>query len=107
MNVGIGTVAAQFLSWEYLFRISGIVSLQCALFPRISSCCVCSVNASVSYVYAEGIQNEHLKNGKTDAHAEHAHTALMRMLKEPHQLLTRTVYSAISMFLTRMLSKVQ
>jgi hypothetical protein len=29
MNVGIWTVAAQFLSWEYLFRIFGIVSLQC------------------------------------------------------------------------------
>jgi hypothetical protein len=32
MNVGIGAVAAQFLSWEYLFRIFGIASLQCDLF---------------------------------------------------------------------------
>jgi hypothetical protein len=29
MNAGIWTVAAQFLSWEYLFRIFGNVSLQC------------------------------------------------------------------------------
>jgi hypothetical protein len=28
MNVGIKTVAAHLLSWEHLFRIFGIVSLQ-------------------------------------------------------------------------------
>jgi hypothetical protein len=29
MSVEIGTVVAQFLSWDYLFRIFGIVSLHC------------------------------------------------------------------------------
>jgi hypothetical protein len=29
MNVGNGTVAVQYLFWEYFFRIFGIVSLQC------------------------------------------------------------------------------
>ncbi len=45
---------------------------------RISSWRACSVHASIPYAHAEGIQNEHLKNTKTDAHAEHARQELMR-----------------------------
>jgi hypothetical protein len=32
-------------------------------------------------MHAEGKQNEYLKNGKTDAHAEHEHKELMHMLR--------------------------
>jgi hypothetical protein len=31
MNVKIGTEAPLFLSWEYLFQIFGILSLQCRI----------------------------------------------------------------------------
>jgi hypothetical protein len=31
MDVEIGTVAAQFLFWDYLFRIFGIGPLQCMI----------------------------------------------------------------------------
>ncbi len=52
------------------------------LSERISSWRACSVHASsILYAYAEGIQNEYLKNEKTDAHAEHAHKELMCMLR--------------------------
>ncbi len=47
----------------------------------ISSWRACSVHASIPYAHAEGIQNEHLKNRKTDADAEHARKELMRMLR--------------------------
>ncbi len=51
------------------------------LSARISSWRACSVHASIHYAHAEGIQNEHLKNRKTDAHAEHVRKELMRMLR--------------------------
>ncbi len=35
MNVGIGTVAEQFIFWEYLFRIFGTLSLQCDMFDLL------------------------------------------------------------------------
>jgi hypothetical protein len=34
MNVEIGTVVAQYISWEYLFQIFGIGSLQCGHFRK-------------------------------------------------------------------------
>jgi hypothetical protein len=37
MNVGIGTGAAEFNFWEYLFRILGILSLQCVVYLIVCS----------------------------------------------------------------------
>ncbi len=45
------------------------------------------MHRSVPYAHAEGIQNEHLKNGKIDAHAEHTRKELMRMVSV-HMLVT-------------------
>ena len=39
MNVEIGTEAPIFLFWEYLFRICGILSLQCGPSVNFSSSC--------------------------------------------------------------------
>jgi hypothetical protein len=53
MSVGIGTVAAQFFSWEYLFRIFGIVYLQCRMEYLILDTCggvkFCSSTVHVRY----------------------------------------------------------
>jgi hypothetical protein len=47
---------------------------------RIRSWHICSMYSSVPYAYADGTQNEHLKNGITDVHSEHRHKFLKDML---------------------------
>ncbi len=42
MNVEIGTMAAQLLIWEYLFRIFGIMSLQCSSFRKCEEIVECN-----------------------------------------------------------------
>jgi hypothetical protein len=43
MNLEIGIEAAQFPFWEYLFRIFGIVSLQCCPHERITHKLYCTL----------------------------------------------------------------
>ncbi len=51
---------------------------------RTSSLCGCSAwfegTSFIFVIFTEGIKNGHLKNGKTDAYAEHTHQFLLRML---------------------------
>ncbi len=39
------------------------------------------MHASVPFAHAVGMQNEHLKNWKIDAHTEHVRQKLMRMVR--------------------------
>jgi hypothetical protein len=63
----------------------------------ISSCRTCSLHISAPYAHAgKGIQNEHLKSGKTDMHAEHARKELMRMLRvRISSWHTRSVHTSV------------
>jgi hypothetical protein len=68
---------------------------------RTSSLRACSAwfeETSFKFViYTEGIKNGRLKNGKTDAYAEHTHQFLTRMLSmRTHQFLARMLSLRIS-----------
>jgi hypothetical protein len=51
MNVEIRTEAPIFLFWEYLFRIFGIMSLQCDIWEGRGGGGVRVVNCFISYVW--------------------------------------------------------
>ncbi len=54
MNVEMGTVAAQFLFWEYLFPIFGIGSLQCISLSSLSLSSLCEEGRDFSYLGGRG-----------------------------------------------------
>ncbi len=72
-------LSARLVPYSYAQRTHQF--LTCMLSARISFWRACSVHASIPYTHAGGIQNERLKNRKTDVHAEHARKELMRMLR--------------------------
>jgi hypothetical protein len=87
MNVGIGTVSAQFLAWEYLFRIFGIVSLQCGVLnsiPKFQSPPAVHVNCTLRFIkYATHALHA----------APHGQHVLLYVMHFPH-LRTCSIHSA-------------
>jgi hypothetical protein len=53
------------------------------------------VQASFPYAHAEGIQNEPLKNRKTDAHAEHARKYAQRVHKGRSMRVRNSIFLII------------
>jgi hypothetical protein len=66
MNVEIGTEAPIFLSWEYLFQIFGILSLQCMenhVYNKIFSFCL-AVLCALGLKFAKSAYMTFKKNYK-------------------------------------------
>ncbi len=63
MNVEIRTLAAQFLFWEYLFRIFVLGSLQCTFSCRICNYVLVSTCTCKKYLICTCLPQEDLKKG--------------------------------------------